>query len=144
MNFVHVHLKELARSLLQVLVTVLAALHLGPLHSMVEGRIPPIGLQETQNPASRPFTLEVKVQRPLLSKMPTWQYFLTKATNFRRKFGSDRIGNPNYDQEAVNLFPKKKKDKILAVRLEELFWARNEMGRFFFHGLWARPLEASH
>jgi hypothetical protein len=31
-----------------------------------------IGLQETKNPASWPFTLEAKVQRLSLSKMPTW------------------------------------------------------------------------
>ena len=35
-------------------------------------------------------------------------------------------------------------DKILAVRLEELFWARNKVGRSFEVGLQARPLEASH
>jgi hypothetical protein len=36
-------------------------------------RSPPIKLQETTNLASRPFTLEAKVQRLLLSKMHTRQ-----------------------------------------------------------------------
>ena len=67
-------------------------------------RFPPIRLQETKNSASRPFTLEAKVQRPSPSKMPTWQHFLTKATDSRRKFGSDKNGNPNYGQEAVEFF----------------------------------------
>jgi hypothetical protein len=35
-------------------------------------------------------------------------------------------------------------DKILAVRLEGLFWARNKVGCSFGFGLWAWPLEASH
>jgi hypothetical protein len=39
---------------------------------------------------------------------------------------------------------KIKIDKILVVRLEELFCVGNEMGCSFFHGLWTWPLEASH
>jgi len=35
-------------------------------------------------------------------------------------------------------------DKILVVRLEELFWARNKVGCPFGFGLWACPLEVSH
>jgi hypothetical protein len=65
---------------------------------------PAVRLQEIKNSASRPFTLEVEVQRPALSKMPTWQYFFTKATDSQRKFGLDRNGNPNYGREAVNFF----------------------------------------
>ena len=38
-------------------------------------------LQETENSASGPFTLEAKVRRPSLSEMPTWHSFLTKATD---------------------------------------------------------------
>jgi hypothetical protein len=56
----------------------------------------------TENSASRLFTLEAKVQRPLLSKMPSWQSFLTKATDSQMKFGLDMNGNPNYGQEAVS------------------------------------------
>ena len=53
---------------------------------------------------SRPFILEAKVQRLSLSKMPTWQKNLTKPMDSRRKFGSDKNGNPNYNWEAVNFF----------------------------------------
>ena len=41
-------------------------------------------------------TLHTRGQRPLLSKMPTWQYFLTKVTDSQRKFGSYMNGDPNY------------------------------------------------
>jgi hypothetical protein len=107
---------------------------------MVEGREPPIILQETKNSVSWPFPLEAKVQRPSLSKMSTWHYFLTEAMNSRGKFGSDRNGNPNYGREVVNFVHKKKKPyKILAVRWG-VFWARNKMGcSFYFRfglGLW--------
>jgi hypothetical protein len=83
-----------------------------------------------------------KVQRPSQFKMIT---FLKKATDSRRKFGSDRNGNPNYGREAVSFFSLKKLtiDKILAVRLQGSFWARNKVGCSFGFGLWAWPLEAS-
>jgi hypothetical protein len=35
-------------------------------------------------------------------------------------------------------------DKILTIRLEGLFWARNKVGCSFGFGLWAWSLEASH
>jgi hypothetical protein len=35
-------------------------------------------------------------------------------------------------------------NKILAIRLEGLFWARNKVGCSFGFGLWAWPLETSH
>ena len=42
--------------------------------------------------------------------------------------------NPNYGREAVRFFPLKKlkTDKILAVRLEGLFWTAHEVGCSFF------------
>jgi hypothetical protein len=47
--------------------------------------------------------------------------------------------------ERPSIFFHKKSiiDKILAVRLEGLFWARNKVGCSFGFGLWAWPLEAS-
>jgi hypothetical protein len=75
-------------------------------------RFPPIKLQETKNSASRPFTLEAKVQRPLFPKMPTWQYILTKVTNSRRKFGPDMNENPNYGREAIDPSSLKKTQKL--------------------------------
>jgi hypothetical protein len=109
----------------------------------------PIRLQETKNLASWPFTLEAKVQRPSLSKTPTWHYFFTKATDSRRKSKLDWNGNPKYGQETVKKFSLKesKFDKILAVRLEWFFWTRNKVGCFFFMDwIWTLgwPLEASH
>ena len=38
-------------------------------------RFSPITLQETRSLASRPFTLEIKVERLRPSKMPAWQHF---------------------------------------------------------------------
>jgi hypothetical protein len=35
--------------------------------------------------------------------MVLW-YFLKKGTDFRRRFGSDGNGNPNYGQEAIGIF----------------------------------------
>jgi hypothetical protein len=72
--------------------------------------------------------------------MPTWQYFLTKVTDSRRKFGSYKNGSPNYGREVVDFFLIKKSnfDKILAVRLEGLFWAMNKVGCSFF--LWTLGL----
>jgi hypothetical protein len=64
---------------------------------------------------------------------------VTKATNSRRKFGSDRHGNPNYGREAVDSFPlkTKKTNKILTVTLEGLFWIGNEVGcSSFFLWTW--------
>ena len=33
---------------------------------------------------------------------------MTKAADFRRKFGSDKNENPNYGREDVDFFPQKK------------------------------------
>ena len=92
---------------------------------MVEGReVIDFHQSYCKKPRFQPFTLEVKVQRPPLSKMSTWQYFLIKVTNSQREFGLDMIGKPNYGWEAINSCSLTKKiDKILAVRLEGLFWA---------------------
>ena len=53
------------------------------------------------------------------------------------KFGLDGNENPNYGQEVVGFFPLNKSiiDKILAVRLEGLFWTRNKVGCSFGFGL---------
>jgi hypothetical protein len=69
-----------------------------------------------------------------------------KATDSRRKFGSDGNGNPNYGREVVGFFSSKKSiiDKTLIIRLEGLFQARNKVECSFGFGLWAWPLEASH
>jgi hypothetical protein len=72
-------------------------------------RFSPIRLQETKNSAGQSLTLEAKVQRLSLSKMPTWQYFFTKVTESQRKFGSDMNGYPHYGWEAIDLFSYKNK-----------------------------------
>jgi hypothetical protein len=48
--------------------------------------------------------------------------------------------------ERPSIFSHKKSivDKILAVRLEGLFWATNKVGCSSGFGLWAWPLEPSH
>jgi hypothetical protein len=96
-------------------------------------RFPPIILQETKSLASRPFTRRPKSKARRNSKL----FLFEEATNSRRKFGSDGYGNPNYGQDAVNFFAYGKSitDKIMAVRLEGLFWARNKVGCSFGFGL---------
>jgi hypothetical protein len=91
------------------------------------------------------FTLVAKVQRPLFSKMPTWQFFLTKAMDSLINFGSERNGNLDYGQEAVDLsISLKKTDKILAVRLGGLFWEQGlKWDAPSFFGLWTWPLDAA-
>jgi len=42
-----------------------------------------------------------------LSKMPTWQYCLTKAMDSQRKFGLDRNRNPNYSWDTIDFSHKK-------------------------------------
>jgi hypothetical protein len=78
--------------------------------------------------------------------MPKWQYFFIKATNSQRKFGLDRNENPNYGREAVYFFlkTKKKKDMILAARLEGLFCAGTKVGCSFFLSPLDLAFEASH
>jgi hypothetical protein len=88
--------------------------------------------EESENSASWPFTLEAKVQRPSQSKC----LLEIKATDSWRKFGTDGNGDPNYGRDrCCRFFHKKIKsniDKILAVRLERLFWAMNKLGCSFF------------
>jgi hypothetical protein len=85
----------------------------------------------------------VKVQRLSQFKMIT---FWRRRQTLEGSLGRTGMKNPNYGREAVGFFSLKKSitDKIFAIRLEELFWARNKVGCSFGFGLWAWPLEASH
>jgi hypothetical protein len=109
-------------------------------------RFPPIRLLKTKNSTARPFTLEAKVQRTSLSKMPIGQHFSTKVTNFRKMVGSHRHGNPNYAQEVVGCLNKN-------IKIWQRSWPLDWRGCFgqwinwdalSSFGLWAWPLEASH
>jgi hypothetical protein len=85
----------------------------------------------------------VKVQRLSQFKMITlWR----RRRTLEGSLGRMGMKNPNYGREALGFFSFKKSitDKIFAIRLEELFWARNKVGCSFGFGLWAWPLEASH
>ena len=55
-------------------------------------------------------------------------------------------GNSNYGRETVGFFFIKKSiiDKILAVRLERLFWTRNKVGYSFFLWSWGLGLRSLH
>ena len=55
-------------------------------------------------------------------------------TNSQKKFGLDMNGNPNYGREvgALSHTEKSKNDKILAVRLEGMFWVGNKVDCSFF------------
>jgi hypothetical protein len=67
-------------------------------------RFPQIRLQEIQNSTSRSFTLARGQSLTSLFKMLTWQYSLSKVTEYKRKFGLDKNENPNYGCEAVDIF----------------------------------------
>jgi hypothetical protein len=69
-----------------------------------------------------------------------------KAMDSRRKFGLDGNETQTMVERPSICFHKKKSniDKILAVRLEKLFWARNKVGCSFGFGFGAWSLEASH
>jgi len=85
-----------------------------------------------------------KVQR--LSKMPTWQYFLMKATDSRRNFGSDMNGTRIMVKRSSIFFHKNKNRKL--TRSWPLDW-RDCFGHEIkwdapsSFGLWAWLLEAS-
>jgi hypothetical protein len=83
-----------------------------------------------------------KVQRPLHFKMiPFWRRLRTL------KGSLGRMGMETQTMvERPSVFFNKKfiMNKILAVRSEGLFWARNKVGRSVGFGLWAWPLEVSH
>jgi hypothetical protein len=72
-------------------------------------------------------------------------FFFTKATNSRR-FGSDKIENPNYTREAVNFFSQSKMKLTRSWPLDRrgCFGQRIKWDACFSFGLWAWPLEASH
>jgi hypothetical protein len=110
------------------------------------GQQSPVRLQETKNPASQLFTLEAIVHMLSLSKMPTWQYFLTKATGSWRKFGSDKNGNPNYGWEVVDFFSWKYKKLTRSWPLDwrGCFGQGLKWDALSFFGLWAWPCRASH
>jgi hypothetical protein len=79
------------------------------LHTMAEGQdsgheLPPIKLQE---PRVQPLNPSHYGQSPKVVTISN-DYFLKKAIDSRRKFGSDRNGNPTYGQEVVNVFLSKK------------------------------------
>jgi hypothetical protein len=99
-------------------------------------------LQETKSLASWPFTLRPKSKG---CRNLEWLLF-EEGDDSRRRFGPDKNGNPYYGREAIGFFIIKKAiiNKILTVRLEGLFLARNIVGCSFGFGLWAWPLEASH
>jgi hypothetical protein len=109
-------------------------------------QFPPIKLQETKNSASRPFTFEAKLQRPSFSKMPTWQYFITKTMDSRRKFESDGNGNQTTVERPSIFFSSKNQKLTWSWPLDwrGCFEQRIKWDAPSFFGLWACPLEASH
>jgi hypothetical protein len=79
------------------------------------------------------------LNRSHYGQSPNFQRLSKKATDSRRKFGLDGNGNPKYGREAISFFSIKKSiiDKILTVRLEGLFWARNKVECSLGFGLWS-------
>ena len=105
-------------------------------------RFPPIKLLETKSSASGPFTSWPNSK----GCCDLNDLCLKKAMDSRRKFGSDGNGETQTMVKGRRFLIIKKSiiDKILAIGLEGLFWARNKVGCSFGFGLWAWPLEASH
>jgi hypothetical protein len=85
---------------------------------------------------------KAKVQRPPQFKMLTFDV----GDRLSKEVWVRGMETQNYGREAIGFFHIKKSiiGKILAIRLEGLFWARNKVGCTFGFGLWAWPLEASH
>jgi hypothetical protein len=98
--------------------------------------------KKSKSVASQPFTLRPKSKSHCNLKC----LLFDKGDGLSKEVWVDGNGDPNYGQEAVDFFSWKKSiiGKILAVRLEGLFWARNKVGYSSGFGLWAWPLEASH
>ena len=90
-------------------------------------RFPPIGLQETKSSASRPFTLEAKVQRPSPSKMPTWQHFLTKATASRKEVWVGREWKPKLWSRGRRFLFIKNENYILLPIFSRFLWTLNKV-----------------
>jgi hypothetical protein len=105
-------------------------------------RFPRIKLQETKSLASRPFTLWPKSKGRRILK---WLLF-EEGDGRSKEVWVGREWKPKlWTRGRRFLFIKWSIiDKILAVRLEGLFWARNKVACSFEFGLWAWPLEASH
>jgi hypothetical protein len=83
-----------------------------------------------------------KVQRPLQFKMIT---FGRRRRTLKGSLGRTGMETQTMVKRPSVFFIKKSiTDKIFAVRLEGLFWARNKVGCPFGFGLWAWPLEASN
>ena len=65
------------------------------------------GVDFHQTNCKKPFDLSHYAQSPKAVAILN-NYFLKKATDSRRKFGSDGSGNPNYGREVVGFFFIKK------------------------------------
>jgi hypothetical protein len=107
---------------------------------------PPIWLQETKTSVSRPFTLEARGY--CSTKCSHGNIFLPRRRSLEGSFGWTRLEiQTMIKRPSMFLSKKQRTAKILAVRLEGLFWARSKVGcsflRFGF-GLWTWLLEASH
>jgi hypothetical protein len=83
-----------------------------------------------------------RVQRPSQLKMIT---FWRRRRTLEGSLGRTGMGTQTMVERPLVFFIKESIiDKIFAIRLEGLFWARNKVGCSFKFELWAWPLEASH
>jgi hypothetical protein len=141
----------------------------GALHTMAKGReAVDFHQSNCKNPRVRPLNPSHYSQSPKVIN----DYFLKKATDSRRKFGSDGNGNPNYGWEAVGFFSLEIQSLTRSWPLDSrgyfeqgikwhaplvlglafggfTLWLSKSRGRAVgVHGqrfgLWVWPLEASH
>jgi hypothetical protein len=70
----------------------------------------------------------------------------SRVRPLEQSLGRAKMLNPNFRREAelFSSLNNQSLTKILAIRFEGLFWARNKVACSFEFGLWAWPLEASH
>ena len=98
-------------------------------------RSPPIMLQETMNSTSHPFTLRPKSKSYCKLKC----LFSYKGNKLSKEVWAGLVWKPILWLRGCRFFSLKNSiiDKMLAVRLKGLFWARNKVGCSSGVGLWA-------
>jgi hypothetical protein len=103
---------------------------------------PPIKLQETKSSDSLPFTLRPKAK----SRCNLKCLLFDKGDKLSKEVWVGWDWKPKlWSRDRRFLFVKRSIiGKILAVRLEGLFWTRNKVGCSFGFGLWAWPSKTSH
>jgi hypothetical protein len=118
----------------------------GVLHTMAEGReVVDFHISNCKKPRVRPLDPSRYGQSPKAVAIQNDCFLKKVMDSLEGRLG--RMGMETQtmvERPSVSFHQKSITHKILAVRLEGLFWARNEVGCSFGFGLWAWPLDTSH